>query len=124
MEEKKETKKVEVAKNNKTENKKGLCIASMVLGIVALVLFCVWIISVPCGILAIIFGIIGIKSEGKGMAIAGLITGGISFLLSFIIFMSLFIYGVTIGITQRLEDIDYEYNGYNYDYDYDDYDVY
>ena len=45
---------------NNTESK-GLSIASMVLGIVSLVLSCIVYISVPCAILAIIFGIIGMK---------------------------------------------------------------
>ena len=55
--------------------KQGLSIASMVLGIVALVLFCLWFISIPCSILAIIVGVIGMKKGGKGMAIAGLVLG-------------------------------------------------
>lgn len=54
---------------------KGLSIAAMVLGIVAVVFCCVWYLSIPCAILAIIFGIIGKKRDGKGMAIAGLVLG-------------------------------------------------
>lgn len=52
------------------EEKKGLSIASMVLGLVGLFLF-----AVPCGVLAIIFSIIGKKKGGKGFATAGLILG-------------------------------------------------
>lgn len=52
------------------EEKKGLSIASMVLGLVGLVLF-----ALPCGILAIIFSILGKKKGGKGFATAGLILG-------------------------------------------------
>jgi len=54
---------------------KGMSIASLVLGIVGLVLFCFWYISIPLAILAIIFGIIGKNKGGKGMAIAGLVLG-------------------------------------------------
>lgn len=54
---------------------KGLSIAAMVLGIVAVVLCCIWYLSIPCAILAIIFGIIGKKRDGRGMAIAGLVLG-------------------------------------------------
>ena len=43
----------------------GLNIAALVLGIVSLVLWCFWFISIPCAILALIFGIIGIKKAGK-----------------------------------------------------------
>ena len=58
----------------------GLAIASMVLGIVALVLFCVWPISIPCGVIAIILGALGAseckgpnpRRSGMGMAIAGI----------------------------------------------------
>ena len=102
-----EVKKVEVIDENaKKENKKGFCIASMVLGIVALVFACVWFISIPCGILAIIFGIIGIKTVNKGMAISGLITGGIGLAISFVIFMALFMYGVTYGLIEGLNELD------------------
>ena len=57
------------------EEKKGLSIASMVLGIVSLVLCCIVYISVPCALLAIIFAEVGMKKGGKGMAIAGLVLG-------------------------------------------------
>ena len=110
-EEKKEI--IEIQADTKSENenskipkkdKKGFAIASMVLGIVALVLFCVWYLSIPCGILAIIFGILSLKSTGKGMAIAGLITGGIGLAIAFIIFMALFTFGFISGITEALDD--------------------
>lgn len=61
--------------------KKGLSIASMVLGIVGLVCCCIWYIAIPCSILAIIFGILGKKKGGKGMAIAGLVLGIIAIAL-------------------------------------------
>lgn len=51
-----EEKVTEGTQNNQPESK-GLSIASMVLGIVSLVFFCVWYIAIPCAILAIIFGI-------------------------------------------------------------------
>lgn len=54
---------------------KGFSIASMVLGIISIVLFCIWYLSIPCAILAIIFGIVGMKKGGKGMAISGLVLG-------------------------------------------------
>ena len=54
---------------------KGLSIAAMILGIVSVVLCCIWYLSIPCAILAIIFGVIGKKRDGRGMAIAGLVLG-------------------------------------------------
>ena len=69
------------------ENKsKGLAIASLVLGIIALVLC--WIpvvnfVSFILGILAIIFGIIAIvKKAGLGLGVAGLILAIISMILA------------------------------------------
>ena len=57
------------------QESKGLSIASMVLGIVSIVLFCVSYLSIPCAILALIFGFVGRKKGGKGMATAGIVLG-------------------------------------------------
>lgn len=65
----------EEIKKEETKELKGYSIASMVLGIVSLVFLVLWYISLPSAILAIIFAIIGMKKGGKGMAIAGLVTG-------------------------------------------------
>jgi hypothetical protein len=59
----------------------GLAIASMVLGIVALVLSCCfYYISIPCAIVGVILGAVALskKTAGKGMAIAGLVCSIIS----------------------------------------------
>lgn len=61
--------------NNVQQQPKGLAIASMVLGIVSLVLFCIWWISIPAGVIGLILGGVSLatKKGGKGMAIAGLV---------------------------------------------------
>ena len=61
--------------NMPQQESKGMAIASMVLGIVSLVLFCFVYICVPCGIVSIILGGITVakKKPGKGMAIAGIV---------------------------------------------------
>ena len=56
----------------------GLAIASMVLGILSLVVSCFGVVGIICGILAVIFG-------GKGMAIAGLVCGIIALIPSIIV---------------------------------------
>ena len=62
----------------------GFGIASLVLGILALVLFCTCI-NVFFGILSLIFGIIQIvRYEKKGLAIGGIVTSVISVILMFI----------------------------------------
>lgn len=105
------------------KDRKGFCIASMVLGIIALVLFCVWYLSIPCAILAVIFGILGIKSKGKGMAIAGLVTGSIGLVVSVLIIIFLVIFGVAVGISDSLDWDDTYNNSRHYrNYDWYDYD--
>ncbi len=69
------------------QESKGLSIASMVLGIISVVLFCIWYISIPCAILAIIFGIVGMKKGGKGMGIAGLVLGIVAVAILVIIYL-------------------------------------
>jgi hypothetical protein len=77
----------------------GLAIASMVLGIVSL-FFCMWYIAIPCGILAIIFGVIaGNKAKtgeggGAGMAKAGFIMGCIGLAIDIIIVILIFTVGL------------------------------
>lgn len=52
----------------------GLGVASLVLGIIAFVLWCVFPVSIPCGIIGFILGFVGLfMRRGKGMAAAGLI---------------------------------------------------
>ena len=72
-------------------NSNGLAVASLVLGIISVPLFLLWFISVPAGILAIIFGAIALKSPGRNMAIAGLVTGcvGISLIVLFVLFAAM-----------------------------------
>ncbi len=61
----------------------GLAIGSMVCGILALVICCVWFLSPVLGLVAIVLGVIAhskIKSDparyrGKGMATTGIVTG-------------------------------------------------
>jgi hypothetical protein len=66
-------------------NRKGLAIAAMVLGIVALVFFIWGFLSIPLAILAIIFGAVSIRSSDRGKALAGLITGIVALILSLLV---------------------------------------
>jgi len=77
---------------NQLEDSMG--VTSMVLGILTLALFwwAFFPLGIITGILAVIFGGVGMKSK-KGMSIAGLVTGGIGLLLSIlvpIVFVSLY----------------------------------
>ena len=84
----------------KKEKIYGLNIAALVLGIVSIVTWCLWFISIPCAILSLIFGIIGIKKVGKAMAITGIITGAVTLVLWVLIFSFAFIYGFIDGINE------------------------
>jgi len=57
---------------------------SLVLGIVALLAWCLPIIGAPIAITGIILGIKGLSRERRGMAIAGTVMSGIGLLLSII----------------------------------------
>ena len=99
--------------SNKSESE-GFGIASLVLGIITALMFCTCI-SWITGILAIIFGILQlVKGNKKGMAIVGLITGGIGFVVSIILYILIFFAG--FGSYSNYNDI------YNHIYDdiYDD----
>ena len=113
-------------KNNMENDKKGFSIAALVLGIVAIVLSCIWYISIPCAILAIVFGILGIKSSKKGMSIAGITTGAIGIFISIAILIVLMIFGFAMGITDSIKDIIededyYDYYDSSYYFDYKDF---
>jgi len=87
----------------------GLAIASLVLGIVSIALLCVWYISLPCALLAIIFGAIGRGkakegATGGGMATAGLICGVIAFALVFVV-VGLVCAGISILGTEGIEQL-------------------
>lgn len=121
--------KEETVSNNKDDKKvkkdrKGLAIAAMVLGIISIPLFWEFMISIPCAILAIIFGILAIKSSKKGLAIAGIATGATGFILTVIIYAFLFTIGFRAfdAVLDRIE----RGNGYNHYYNsyFDDYDDY
>ena len=55
--------------------KSGMGIAALVLGIISIVFTLFWYISVPTGILGIIFGAKSIKKVGSKLGKAGLATG-------------------------------------------------
>jgi len=79
-----------------------MALASMILGIVSIVLFCVWYLAIPAAVLAIILGFVA-KSKmvpgqsGSGQATAGIVCGFIALLLAIVIvagFISLLHFGV------------------------------
>lgn len=67
----------------------GFGIASLVCGILALVMCCIWCLSIPLGVVSIVLGILQIqKKTAKGMAIAGIVCSVLGILLSIVVFIS------------------------------------
>ena len=104
--------------NTPQKDRKGFAIAALVLGIVSIVLACVWFLSIPCGILAIILGALSLKSSKRGFSIAGIITGIIGTLaLIIILILSFGIYifnNATDGVIDSSTYDDYS-SYYRYD---------
>lgn len=75
----------------------GLATASMVVGIIgllfSLVCGCLWFISAPLDLIAIVLGIVALQqcnrgeSGGRGMALAGIICGSIGLALSLLVLL-------------------------------------
>lgn len=69
----------------------GPAIGALICGIAALVLFLLFPLAIILGIVAIILGVVGIRrarqpaAGRKGMAVAGLITGGIGLVLALVV---------------------------------------
>ena len=76
----------------------GMSVAGLVLGIISVVIFCFWPVSMPLAIMAIIFGSIGMSKGGKGMGIAGVICG----IAAIILFLGLLLIGLAAGPTWRV----------------------
>ena len=94
---------------------RGYGIASLILGIVSVLLFCTCINWVT-GILAVIFGIIQItKNKEHGLAIGGIITAVVSMVFSVVLYLAMWFGMTNAGITY--EDILYDQYDDSYDSD-------
>lgn len=82
----------------------GFAIASLILGILGVIPCCC--ANIVPAVLALIFGIIGLKSSKKGMAIAGIILSVIGLVFTVIIAIS-YIVGYSV--------MPYDYEIYNFD---------
>ena len=102
-------------------NRNGFGIASMVLGILALVFFC-GCINIPLAIISIIFAIIHInrKTGSIGFAIAGIVTSAISVILTVIMIVGFLYAGVGTTSWMYSETLPFEYFMDGDDY-YDDF---
>lgn len=84
----------------------GFAIASMVCGILSLICCCFGFFSLILAIAAIVLGIVSLNSkyDGKGMAIAGIVTGGIG---AFIFVLTMIIGGFTGLFAEMIDELNY-----------------
>jgi len=88
----------------------GLAVAGMVLGIVAMVMLCVWYVSFPCAIIGLALSVLGLKRSretggaGSGMAKAGLILSIIALSLAAIIIIMLLVGVALLPWQQMMEE--------------------
>ena len=81
---------------NELKNKSSMGVAALTLGIISVVFAIFWYISLPTGILAIIFGQKAINKVGSKIGKAGLILGIVGLSLFAFIYLS-FIAGILIN---------------------------
>lgn len=97
--------------------KMGMAIAALVIGILSMTLCCAG--GTFLGIIGIILGIISLTKnyDGKGMAIAGIITSVLGVLIGIfmLFYLAIFVYAFNEGMSEY-EDYLYEYEDYMYDY--------
>ncbi len=91
--------------------RKGFAITSMVLGIIGLVgsccsMFGFGVPSILLGIVGLILGILGLKSQGKGMAIAGIIMAALNVIIGVLL---LILMVASMSMTEQLTPEDLEW---------------
>lgn len=94
--------------DKKTNGNIGFSIASLVCGILSLLCCCFTVLSLILGIAAIALGVVVIccKYDGKGMAIAGIVTGGIGLVIVVILFI---IGSSTDVVSDLMDELSYYY---------------
>lgn len=74
------------------KEKTGMPVASLVLGIISIITNLFWYITLPTGVLAIIFGAKSAKKTGSKIGKAGLITGIVGLSLFAFVYITLTIF--------------------------------
>ena len=91
------------------DTKVGLATASLVLGIIALVVFCMPVIALVLGIIGLVLGIAYLNNNEiksvKGRAISGIVLSIIAILLSLV-----FAFGLYWYTKDKMKDFDYNEN--------------
>ena len=93
---------------------KGFSITALILGLVPILIIWIPVVNflvVPIAVLAIIFGVIGLKRENaKGLSLAGLITGILSLVLFIVVMIFIVAAGIGTFTSIVVEEIEREQN--------------
>ena len=74
---------------NNLKQKSGFGVAALVLGIISILSALFWYITIPTGVLSIVFGAKSVKKVGSKLGKAGLILGIVGLVLFAFIYISL-----------------------------------
>lgn len=94
-----------IIENQTPVDRKGFAVLSLILGIISIVLACFWFISIPCGIIAVILGVMSRKSTKPNISVSGLVTGSIGIFISVLIIIIFFT--VSAGLVNGLNEYAY-----------------
>jgi hypothetical protein len=81
-------------------DKKGLAIASLVLGIVGLMTGCCWLLGLPCSVIGLILGLIAMKSSNSSnrtLAIIGVVLSSLGILIG----LAAAIFGIVMALNDH-----------------------
>lgn len=82
----------------KVVNKSYLGIDALVLGIISIVTALFWYMTLPTGIMAIVFGVKSIKNSGSKLGKAGMITGIVGLSLFAFIYISMILILILVNL--------------------------
>lgn len=85
-----------------TGDKKGMAIASLVLGIVSVVFCCAWYLAIPAAIVGLVLGIKANKVVKTGLGTAGIVLSIIGLIVAVIWVIVVVIIGVGAGVMGAL----------------------
>lgn len=85
---------------------RGMGIASLVFGIISLVMLSLFFLGPICGVLALVLGVVALskRPEGKAMPIIGIVTGSLGTLLALVIMM-IYAGGIAIGDMSEIDEL-------------------
>lgn len=101
------------------KDRKGLCIGSMIIGIISILMFVIQPIILIVSIVGIILGIMGLKTkDGIGMAISGIVMSSIGALAGILVMST--VIGTVAIIDKSVENNNGNGKSYHYEYNSDD----